>query len=119
MFCRWQGLCKPYNGSVCRDQLGFSMVYHNLTRRDDDDDDYVNAGNTTSSYKDDLYVNEHENIVLALLAEMHEAEVFMTKEGTLDTYCLVPAQELLCHFAFPDCQQTELGLMPFPLPLCR
>ncbi|PVD23116.1 hypothetical protein C0Q70_16379 [Pomacea canaliculata] len=41
---RWQGLCKPYNGSVCRDQLGFSTVYHNLTRRDDDDDDdYVNG----------------------------------------------------------------------------
>lgn len=95
------GVCKPYNGTICRQQLGNRIVYHNVTEG-----------------KPSREPNEDESILRDLLAEMHDTGMFTTFEGGVDDYCLEPALELMCHFAFPDCQQTETGAI-LPMPICR
>ena len=107
--CRWYGVCQPYNGSVCRDQLGSKMVYHNVTRLSAS---YINDDG------DKVYVSDHEEILKNLLDEMQETGTFMTTEGTVDDYCQQPALELMCHYAFPDCRETESGFVQ-PVPICR
>ena len=102
-------MCQPYNGSVCRDQLGGKMVYHNVTR-------------LSATYVDDdghkLYVSDHEEILQNLLVELQDSGIFTTTEGTVDDYCLEPALELMCHYAFPDCRHTQSGFV-MPVPICR
>ncbi|XP_070196549.1 tyrosine-protein kinase transmembrane receptor Ror2-like [Littorina saxatilis] len=107
---RTLGVCKPYNGSVCRDQLGGKMVYHNVTR--------YPSPSSSSAYDSDGDYSIHEGLLQELLAEMHQTGIFTTTEGTKDEYCLKPAVELMCHFAFPDCRETESGYV-MPVPICR
>nr|KAG5714076.1 hypothetical protein BaRGS_020404 [Batillaria attramentaria] len=94
------------------------MVYHNVSIWTDDGDD-ASSDNSSSSSSSGKYTSEHETILQDLLAEMHETGVFTTYEGLVDAYCLEPALELMCHFAFPDCRQSEATDAILPLPICR
>ena len=88
--CRSQkGFCAPYNGTVCADWLSTGrMVFYNSSLNNPEMDP--------------------ERIVWDLLDEMID---------TFGDMCRVPATQLLCHYAFPDCD-TSLGQSQ-PKPLCR
>ncbi|KAK6179193.1 hypothetical protein SNE40_011609 [Patella caerulea] len=85
------GHCAEYNGTICRDILGSQPVFYN-----------------TSYYNNTYHMNE--DIVVRLLKEMKEKRLF-------DSMCKVPAKKLLCHYAFPDCD--NIGDPTPPYPLCR
>ena len=108
--CRWFGVCQPYNGSVCRDQLQGKAVYHNVTRE--------SASHLDEGSGQRVYVSDHEEVMRRLLAEMRDSGIFTTTEGRMDEYCLGPALELMCHYAFPDCRLTQSGYV-MPVPICR
>ena len=81
-------MCAPYNMTVCKQYLGNQRVFFNLTYP---------------------YGAQHnENAVLGLWEEMITSLV---------TSCRVPAEKLLCRYAFPDCEMTDSG--PQAKPLCR
>lgn len=86
------GYCAPYNGSICSDILGNQMVYYNLS--------FENPAGL------------HEKIVINLLKEF-EGELIRSHD-----LCSGPAKMLLCHYAFPNCDQTKPA-EPKPLPLCK
>lgn len=54
----------------------------------------------------------HEKIVINLLKEF-EGELIRSHD-----LCSGPAKMLLCHYAFPNCDQTKPA-EPKPLPLCK
>ncbi|KAL8598635.1 hypothetical protein ACOMHN_013518 [Nucella lapillus] len=120
LISRWRGVCQPYNGSVCRDQLAGRVVYHNITARSAPSafpDPYRNNDNDDND--DDVYLeSEHEAIVRELVAEMEGTGVFTGRGGERDDYCLGPALNLLCHYAFPDCRFTQSRYV-MPVPVCR
>ncbi|XP_076462924.1 tyrosine-protein kinase transmembrane receptor Ror2-like [Babylonia areolata] len=113
---RWRGVCQPYNGSVCRDQLGGKMVYHNVTARSAPT--AFPTHDDPSHAQEEVYESEHEEIVRALLEEMRGTGMFTGMGGGVDEYCLRPALELMCHYAFPDCRFTVSGHV-MPVPICR
>ncbi|XP_064626718.1 muscle, skeletal receptor tyrosine protein kinase-like isoform X2 [Lineus longissimus] len=82
------GFCAPYNGSMCQQYIGNRSVFFN------------------SSYDNPEQV--HESIVKGLWEEML---------STFDMACRGPAEKMLCHYAFPDCDITRGN--PVPAPICR
>ncbi|GAB1600337.1 muscle, skeletal receptor tyrosine protein kinase-like [Argonauta hians] len=83
------GYCAPYNGSVCKDVLGSQMVYFN------------------TSFENPAQL--HEQIVIDLLIEFDKGVIINR------ALCREPAKKLLCHYAFPNCDESKTA----PLPLCK
>lgn len=87
---RKPGYCAPYNGTVCKKYLGNSEVFYNNS----------SPGS----------MGENEQIVMDLLKDLIEIE-------QPNSFCRVPAEKMLCHYAFPNCDKSTAK--PEAKPLCR
>ena len=104
-FSRPKGFCAPYNGTICRGYIGHRSVFYNTTLP-------YTPGNDPFSddpgYRGDP-AGHQEAVVASLWVEMIEG---------LDDFCRGAAEEMLCTYAFPECDKDSWG-HPRPKPLCR
>ncbi|XP_070563735.1 muscle, skeletal receptor tyrosine protein kinase-like [Ptychodera flava] len=82
------GYCNVYKGNVCAKHFGARQRV------------FFN-----NSYASDISEVRVRNLTVELLS-------------TLDPGCRHQAEKLLCHYAFPDCDNTVPGY-PMPKPLCK
>ncbi|XP_071116852.1 tyrosine-protein kinase transmembrane receptor Ror2-like [Haliotis cracherodii] len=87
---RTKGVCGVYNGTICAKTLAGRRVFYNNSLNDPR--------------------NDPEAIVRALWKEMLET-------GLFDQYCQEPAEKLMCHYAFRDCEEKN-GEVVYK-PICR
>ncbi|XP_013420550.1 muscle, skeletal receptor tyrosine protein kinase [Lingula anatina] len=80
------GYCSNYNGTICKKYIGSRSVFFNTS--------FENPEET------------NEKIVKGLWLEMIEP---------FDKLCRGPAEKMLCHYAFPDCDTSQEFDMPKPL----
>ncbi|KAJ8306586.1 hypothetical protein KUTeg_017131 [Tegillarca granosa] len=88
-FTRPQGECLPYNGTVCSSLLANNFVYYN------------------KSYPDAY--DEQEKMAEELLSAILD-------QGA-DSRCQDSARKIICHHAFPSCDEDSE--IPKPLQMCK
>lgn len=79
------GYCAPYNGKICKSHISGMQVWYSASR----------SGGW-----------ENEEITTGLFAEL---------VAELDPLCELPAQKLLCAYAFPKCKIVNEKVMKLPL----
>ncbi|KAL5022335.1 hypothetical protein ScPMuIL_001490 [Solemya velum] len=83
--------CRPYNGSVCKKILGNRPVFFNSSLENPESEEEVRAG--------------------VLISEM------LTSNMSSVYRCKGRAEQLICNYVFPTCEEDDIWKTP--RPLCR